>query len=166
MHTKTDGADIRPYSRKVFRNKIPRKGNCRAYLAGFFDADGTVTAVKYTGQDNFYLVVALYNTDLEFLNWAQTICGGTVYDRPRKDNHKQIQRMLRLTNMDEQFDFLNQVYPHLRIKKKAVEFAIRHIILRRRIKHVSRNTPESTNCLRQLRAENQRRSFHVKPCNF
>lgn len=166
MHFKNNTSEIRPYSRKVFKHDLPRKGNIRAYLAGFFDADGTITASQKTGTNYFSLIVALYNTNLEFLQWAQSFMGGTIFDRPRTQNPKQIQRMLRLTNMDEQFDFLNQIYPHLRIKKKATEYAIRYIISRRRIKHLSHPSEYSIQLLRDLRKENKARSYHAKVCPF
>jgi len=166
MHFNKSETELRAYDRRVFRHKLPRKGNPRAYLAGFFDADGTISASQKTGENSFSLIVALYNTNLEFLKWAQTLIGGQIFDRPRTQNPKQIQRMLRLTNIEEQFDFLNQIYPHLRIKKKAVEFGIRYIISRKRMKHLSHPSQYSIQLLRDLRKENKSRSYHSKDCPF
>ena len=142
----------------------------RAYIAGFFDGEGTITVAcgRKTKKGRIYtLICAFYNSDQEVLEWIQSKIGGTIHIRPKKSPHHFIHRMLYCRNQRELIIWLETLYPFLIIKKEAVNLGIMFLKLREPTKHLhsSHNpiTVEQKEILRRIRLENMKHSFNAKP---
>lgn len=154
-----------------------------SYIAGFLDADGTITIAqgRKTKNGRIYIpIVCFYNRNLEVLEWIQKIIKlGKIYSKPRKEINHGLCQVLYLRNQPEMYDFLKMVIPFLRIKKKRAKFlwSFLHSRLIRRIKRHDRRprfrqTLDSThlpyikreiNLFQKIRQLNQKYCTHAKP---
>ena len=100
-----------------------------AYLAGFFDGEGSVS-ISENGKPspralspNHTLQVAIGNTDITVLKQIQQHFGGYLTTRcPSKPRHKTVyQWSLRSTGAA---DFLKAIRPYLKMKCKQADIAI------------------------------------------
>jgi hypothetical protein len=119
-----------------------------AYLAGFFDGEGSVTInhVKRTDRtvsgryknDSYTLQVVIGNTDPTVPNWAQSMFGGYVIVRePRSIAHRPSFSWL-ISNYWA-MRFLETIRPYIRMKGDVVDLAIR--FQRAMKKHGPKATP-------------------------
>jgi len=93
-----------------------------AYIAGFFDGEGSIFISKGTHQ--YFLCVNISNTNLSILEDINKITGlGSVSES--HDARKNSSKLFRIRfYCNEAKAFLEQVYPFLRIKKAQAELAI------------------------------------------
>lgn len=96
-----------------------------AYIAGFLDADGSVTASQYQrtdrskrGQKTNYSVM-FYNADAPTLRWIQSLFGGCFWERRSmlKKAHWHMQYALRIGALQDIAQILYKVIPYMRTKK-------------------------------------------------
>lgn len=78
-----------------------------AYVAGVFDADGTIGV--YTHQEK----ICIGMQDRELLDWIQSIWGGKIYLNGRVWSWQVLKR-------DERVKFLTDILPYSRTKKQQV----------------------------------------------
>lgn len=108
------------------------------YIAGFFDGEGNINIYKIDTKNNtevqrrlvpkYELSIAIYNTDKGIMEWLSSVFGGyfQVRNRTNTISHKEGWKesyAVRMTS-NQAFEFLNLVYPYLRIKKKQADIAI------------------------------------------
>jgi hypothetical protein len=113
-----------------------------AYLAGFFDGEGSVTInhMKRDGgkSDAYTLHVVIGNTDPTVLVWAQSMFGGYLMPRqPRKKQHAPSVQWL-IANQWA-LRFLETIRPYVRMKGGPVDVAIN--FQRAMRKHGPKRTP-------------------------
>lgn len=96
-----------------------------SYIAGFFDADGSLHEYRYkaTKSDKLYRrkVVKFYNTDLTVLEWLKSKIGGNIYEHNgnKIGASKQQCWVLTLTEGPSS-KIIPLIYPYLRVKKQKV----------------------------------------------
>jgi hypothetical protein len=91
------------------------------YVAGFFDGEGSITTAGSGRSQNVQCCVT--NTNKEILDLFQSIYGGHVYARKSKNiNAKQAYGW----HLYKNDDFLELILPHLFLKKKQCELAIKY----------------------------------------
>ncbi len=113
-----------------------------AYLAGFFDGEGSVTInhVKRDGgkSDSYTLHMVITNTDPTVLVWAQSIFGGYLIPRPVRGTQQKPSLHWMLCNQWA-MRFLETIRPYLRMKIAPVDVAIN--FQRAMRKHGPKRTP-------------------------
>lgn len=128
-----------------------------SYIAGFFDGEGNINIYKIDTDNNtnvqqrkcpkYELTVAIYNTDKEIMDWLHSVFGGYLQVRNSKNttNHKQEWKesyTQKLTS-NQALEFLNLVYPYLRVKKKQAEVAMKFQEVKlRKTSRFAKITPE------------------------
>lgn len=99
-----------------------------AYIAGFFDADGSVSS-GLNKEGKPYFNVGIYNTNIDVLDWIADTIGGTIYrHKTRAGFNKLPFFQWRLTNRPDMRKFLNAVIPFLRIKRKKAKSVVTMIL--------------------------------------
>jgi len=110
-----------------------------AYIAGFFDGEGSITihinGRKYSPRGvspNHTLQVSIGNTDTLIPSWIQSVYGGSLTHRfPDNERCKRVtQWQLRCVGA---LAFLEDIYPHLKMKRPQAEIAMNY--QRRKIMH-------------------------------
>lgn len=99
-----------------------------AYLAGFYDGEGTVTATRQARSDGFYyqLRFSISNTNYELLRELQSKFGGSIHvgsvvkDKPR---YKQIYLWM-ATSKTTCLPIFYGMLPYLRYKTDEIKLAI------------------------------------------
>ena len=112
--------------------KIQREA-AKAYLAGFIDADGSITMRK----EGMHRVphVELFNADVNILNRIQKGFGGKIHCRKAKKSHWQDSYELRF-NCKESLTVIHECLPYmLHTKKKQRATLINE--------HYAKNTPRN-----------------------
>lgn len=144
----------------------------RAYIAGFFDADGSVTVIKgrltkRKPHHIYTIALCFYNNDRNVLEWFQQKMGGRLYYRPRARNHHEMASQLYMRTQTEILQCLSTILPYLKTKRQSAELAYKFLKLREPTKHLhSAHNPltdEQLEILKQLRQANIKRSRHAKP---
>src|SRR5882672_2340266 len=115
-----------------------------AYLAGFFDGEGSVTINRVkradgrSKTDSYTLHAVIGNTDPTVLVWAQSLFGGYLIPRePRNKRHRSsVQWMLQ---NQWALRFLETIRPYVRMKTTVVDVAIN--FQRAMRKHGPKRTP-------------------------
>jgi hypothetical protein len=104
----------------------------KAYIAGFFDADGCVIIkrsqrkarerfIKYY----YNLRVFISNTDLDTLEWInKTIGFGTINLKVRNKNSNDAHCWNWQSSCRQAYDFLKIIFPYLKVKTKRAEIGI------------------------------------------
>jgi hypothetical protein len=101
------------------------------YVAGLFDGDGHVgigTTKGYKGQVNpsFSLYVKISNTDLELIGWLAEFIGGSIKTKKRTGKAAGWKQLYDWSLFGDNAEvFLRAVEPHLRVKRRACEVALR-----------------------------------------
>jgi len=101
-----------------------------AYLAGLFDAEGSISVIASTYKTQkgkmprFDLSVSIVNTDKKVLQWILSLgFGGLITEMQRpKENHKQCYHYLVRDNAA--LNFLKALLPYLRIKEEQARLAV------------------------------------------
>lgn len=124
-------------SREEIRNdpKIQREA-AKAYLAGFIDADGSISLAAKGGKDNFRTpCVEVYNTDINILNKIQKSFGGKIrMKKATKPNHADSYTLV--FNTKESLTIIYECLPYmLHTKKKQRATLIND--------HYAKNTPRN-----------------------
>ena len=143
----------------------------KSYIAGFFDADGsvTVTTGRKTKKYPIYVIaLCFYNNSREILEWFQDKVGGHIYYRPRRNRPRHANAsMLYMRTQSEVLYCLSAILPYLRVKKVSAKLAYQYLQLREPTKHLhSAHNPITDtqfNILKELRLENMKRSCQAKP---
>ena len=92
-----------------------------AYIAGFFDGEGSIFISKSKKQ--YYLGITISNTNLSVLESIQRVMGGEISKSPdNRENRLQLFR-LRLYSSEAK-KFLERLLPYLKIKKEQARLAI------------------------------------------
>lgn len=99
----------------------------KAWLAGFFDGEGTVAS--YIRKGHPYYSLTFHNTHRNALVYAAEIIGcGTLQSRTRSPDNKiksaQTQYVLRIYASRDVAHVLRQMRPYLRIKDLAADTAL------------------------------------------
>lgn len=85
-----------------------------AYLAGIIDGEGSITLTKMHKGEHRRPCLTIPSTDLELLDYLQTLIGGVIID---KKNYKDSYTLI-IKKKSNVFSILEQIYPYLRIMKK------------------------------------------------
>jgi hypothetical protein len=88
------------------------------YTAGFFDGEGCVTSGNYNGVSSVRINLA--QKHLPVLLDIQKRWGGGISKHSQQDDVW----MLWMSKQKETKTFLEAIYPHVRVKKKEVAYAI------------------------------------------
>lgn len=115
--------------------KIQREA-AKAYLAGFIDADGSVSLASKGGKDKFRTpCVEIYNTDINILNKIQKGFGGKIrMKKSVKPNHADSYTLV--LNAKESLTVIYECLPYmLHTKKKQRATLINE--------HYAKNTPRN-----------------------
>jgi len=92
-----------------------------AYIAGFFDGEGSIFVSKSKKQ--YFLTVSISNTNLLVLESIQRIIGGGISKSPdNRENSSQLFRLRLYCN--EAKKFLERILSYLKIKKEQAKLAI------------------------------------------
>ncbi len=92
-----------------------------AYIAGFFDGEGSIFVSKSKKQ--YFLTVSISNTNLLVLESIRRIMGGGISKSPdKRENCSQLFRLRLYCN--EAKKFLERILPYLKIKKEQAKLAI------------------------------------------
>lgn len=96
-----------------------------AYLAGFFDGEGTITIHHRNAEtkQNWYRVCAsVSSTNKEMPCWFKELFGGSVSTQLRGENRKDIYTW-QVTSLAA-VRFIEVIKPHLRMKSQQAEIAL------------------------------------------
>jgi hypothetical protein len=120
-------ADSDPNPPELTQQDIQRESR-RAYAAGYFDGEGTISIHRRRGKyekATFVLQLNVGSTDPEPLYWLYENFGGRVRGplRRPKENHKPIYFWQTATSSAE--SFLKEIYPYLIVKKKQADVALK-----------------------------------------
>ena len=92
-----------------------------AYIAGFFDGEGTITIARNNKHStSFFSSCGISQVDRQPLDFIASVFGGSVY--PKNTKHKSQWTWSSSTRYT--LIFLNTIYPYLIIKKKQARVAI------------------------------------------
>jgi len=93
-----------------------------AYIAGFFDGEGSIYISK--GHSQYFLCAKLTNTNLPVLKNIERILnlGSTSTSHDKRERSSQLFRTQFFCNEAKQF--LESIYPYLIIKKEQAKLAI------------------------------------------
>ncbi len=91
-----------------------------AYIAGFFDGEGSIFISKSKKQ--YFLTVSISNTNLPVLESIRAMGGNISKSPDNRENHSQLFRLRLYCN--EAKKFLEKILPYLRIKKEQAKLAI------------------------------------------
>jgi len=145
--------------------KAPK--DVRAYIAGLFDGEGCVNFTK-AGKAP-YIRVSIVTTNLDILNYVQSVCGGRVksYEKPFRENWKVFRWWG--TAWEHAAVFLDAIEPWVQIKREQVLVAQMWIAVRTQ-KWSSSSDPEYLQTmellveqLRWLNRKGPRRDSDIEP---
>lgn len=117
-------------SRKSYRDKIPHDPVILAYVAGIMDGEGHIS-ININKSDTckrgfrHIIHVSMINSDLKLMNLFTSWFGGHVSKIKRPELYRKQCYDWRLWAKNEQAEFLNAIYPYLRIKKKVADLVIK-----------------------------------------
>lgn len=140
-----------------------------AYIAGFLDADGSITISygrKTTSGFVYVPVVCFYNTDIKTLLWIQKVVGGNIYNKPRKSEKHTPSSQLNLRNRTEMYTILPKLIPYLIRKKKQAKLLYKYLDSRtkrgwKNHRHLPA-TDKETIYLKKIRDLNKSQCTHAK----
>ena len=120
----------------------------KAYIAGFFDGEGTIGIAAVTRRPNgitkngYRLYIVIGQVDGDFLHWLKAKYKGYLLLRPRRENHQPIWQW-RLENRLARI-FLTDIQPYLRLKAQqcALGLAFQQTKGLRKNRGVTGFTPE------------------------
>jgi hypothetical protein len=96
-----------------------------AYIAGFFDGEGSLTirhANKGMRRSGHYgLIVHFTNKNLALLSWIKSVAGGTINPKARRSEKHAIAYELTLCRPSEIRALLDVISPYVRIKRAQLE---------------------------------------------
>ena len=115
-----------------------------AYAAGFLDGEGCIRISKRNPRNgrsiSYNLLVNISQKDGEVMDWLYGNFGGIVYLKNKKADSTDWIYEWRITEK-QAFNFLKEVFPFLKYKKKQAELAIQ--FQQRRIFERKRNIPDN-----------------------
>lgn len=118
------------------------KASKLAYAAGFFDGEGCIRISKrkprHGRSTSYNLLIMVYQKDGEIMDWFYGNFGGVVYLKDKSGNNWIYEWRL---SEKKAFNFLKDILPFLKYKKKQAELAIR--FQQRRIFERERNVPDN-----------------------
>ena len=92
-----------------------------AYLAGFFDGEGSVTRQYRKDKQYHVLIFQIGQTDFQVLTWIKNKIGyGSIYARKPKDNRKKFWNYY-LNGVSRVLHTLYLIRPYLIVKKDSVD---------------------------------------------
>lgn len=94
-----------------------------AYIAGFFDGEGSIGITKRKAGD-YQLLVSIGQANRFPLKWLQFNFGGCLQTTLSNKPHIQTMYRWRVVANDA-FEFLTTIYPYLILKKAEAELAIK-----------------------------------------
>jgi hypothetical protein len=98
-----------------------------AYIAGFFDGEGTVSI--YKRGSSYATKIAITNTHLPVIQYIATVVGGGSYKLKKARSSRHKQGYTWIVNADFARTLLEQLLPYLIVKqeqaKLAIEFQLR-----------------------------------------
>lgn len=98
-----------------------------AYIAAFIDADGSISLnVREVekGRD-YYVLVQIANTDIEVLEWIQSLFGGTIHNKGTNKARGGKRDVFNLVYNGLKAKFiLESILPYIRIKKTRCILAL------------------------------------------
>jgi hypothetical protein len=131
-----------------------------AYLAGFFDGEGSVTINRLKRADHsadgryktdsYTLHAVIGNTDPTVVVWAQSLFGGYLVPRPARKAHQKPAVHWVICNQWA-MRFLETIRPYLRMKMNVVDVAIN--FQRAMRKHGPKRTPPEVIAWREEQRE-------------
>ena len=98
----------------------------RAYLAGFFDGEGTFSIIRRPEKRSpigysYQPYIEIASTNEEIIRWLNNFIGkGFTFWRPRNGNAKDAFAQ-HITGMKTIIEFISILYPYLRLKKEVAK---------------------------------------------
>jgi hypothetical protein len=86
----------------------------KSYISGLIDGEGSIFMEK--NEKRYNIIINCSNTNKKIIYWLYSIFGGHVYTRKSKGNHKE--SYIWRIRKEASTNFLNQISPYLRVKKK------------------------------------------------
>jgi len=93
-----------------------------AYLAGFFDGEGTICICKRANRNSFTLRIAIGQMERAPLVLFENAFGGRIHQLKRGARSDMLQWNLMVR--DQQIGFLRMMLPYLRSKRREAEIAL------------------------------------------
>jgi len=140
----------------------------KAYIAGFFDADGCITISKRKSAsklfiNDYQIVFLIVNTDTNIIEWLKNVIGaGTSYILGKNSYNKNWRPCHRYQLTGEKArKLLNEIYPYLIIKKDRVQMALNMPMTRAKGRSGKNGRTEEEYCeqgniYNQIKKENKR----------
>ena len=104
----------------------------KSYIAGIIDGEGNISLTKYkhpNGKNGYCLfpTVQIANTNIEFLLEINELIKGKIFIAKRKiyTNHKP-KGIIYFKGKNNVLNFLKEITPYLRIKKKQSEIVMKY----------------------------------------
>jgi hypothetical protein len=94
-----------------------------AYLAGFIDGEGSITAGG-NGPKSVLMRLTLYNNNRKIISWIKQRFGGAEYVRLPKNKKKHAINYMLVWRGKKLIKLLDSVYPFLIGKKKQAKLAL------------------------------------------
>lgn len=90
-----------------------------AYIAGIIDGEGSITLTRMHEKEFRRPCISIASTDLELLNYIQSIVGGNINNKKNYNplKHKN-SYTLYIKKKNDVLSILNRVSPYLRVNKK------------------------------------------------
>lgn len=101
------------------------------YIAGFFDAEGTMSILNDRYRSCGRLFLSIKNTNFEVLKTIQEMFGGYIY-KEKEDNNKQ--KYVYRLNSNDCIPFLEKIHPYTIEKYKQIELALLYLQWRNKIR--------------------------------
>lgn len=123
------------------------------YMAGFIDGEGTITinTSKSRRQPETYVV----NTDLDIVNFFAKVFGKEPYPKNRPPPTQKQTYGVMITSLREVFEFLQIVYPYLRVKKQQAKLLLEYCNIRL-VKHNQPFGSRERQIIKEIRRLNHR----------
>jgi len=133
-----------------------------AYVAGFFDGEGSIGIVhcnrRKEGYGTFRLLIGFTNTDLRVLTWIRdAIGGGHLSHKYRVSSRHKLAWELRISERKTCKRLLEAMLPYLKIKRERVELGIQFLKLGRIRKYNALTRGKTWPIMRALPSEVDRR---------
>src|SRR3990170_1072595 len=95
----------------------------KAYIAGFFDGEGSITIAIQKSSPNGAVIVQISNTNKPVLEWIQSKFGGSIHIKTRENERQQNSWKLDICSLMAN-RFLKTIQPYLKLKTPQAQLAI------------------------------------------
>jgi hypothetical protein len=101
-----------------------------AYIAGFIDGEGTITLNPVRGGKWWTPYVGVINTDFNIIGFFAKIFGRQASLKKSKNLERNDAYGVEITSFREVYEFLQIIYPYLRVKKEQAKLLLKYCKIR------------------------------------